>query len=127
MQPNFGSIVAKHRGTAGHLPPFFSIASGVVMDGGRRIEGYGGGTLGAAYDPFMVGCSEQGEVNVPALQAARRARTRPASAIAASCSTQLDRRAAPLDADRHREPWNRDVSQRPTTCCAIPRRGRRST
>src|SRR6478609_3847193 len=67
-QPNFGSVVAKHRGAKGALPPFFSIANGVVMDGGRRIEGYGGGTLSQAYDPFMIGCSEAGQVNVPALQ-----------------------------------------------------------
>ena len=68
VKPNFGSIVARQRGPAGALPPFFSIANGVVMDGGRRIEGYGGGTLGRAYDPFLVGCSDQGEVNLPALQ-----------------------------------------------------------
>jgi hypothetical protein len=67
-QPNFGSIIAKHRGGRGTLPPFFSIANGVVMDGGRRIEGYGGGVLSQAYDPFMIGCSEAGEVNVPALR-----------------------------------------------------------
>jgi hypothetical protein len=69
VQPNFGSIVAKFRGNqSGKLPPFFSIARGVVMDGGRRIEGYGGGTLSQAYDPFMVGCSETGEVELPALR-----------------------------------------------------------
>src|SRR6187549_2077108 len=32
VKPNFGSIVAKHRGHGGALPPFFSIANGVVMD-----------------------------------------------------------------------------------------------
>lgn len=68
VKPNFGSIVAKHRGHGGALPPFFSIANGVVMDGSRRIEGYGGGTLGASCDPFMVGCSHEGEINLPALQ-----------------------------------------------------------
>ncbi|MBP87908.1 MAG: hypothetical protein CMJ64_14490 [Planctomycetaceae bacterium] len=31
-QPNFGAIVAKHRGRRGNLPPFFSIASGIIMD-----------------------------------------------------------------------------------------------
>jgi uncharacterized protein (DUF1501 family) len=67
-QPNFGSIVAKHRGQHGTLPPFFSIARGVVMDGGRRIEGYGGGTLSGAYDPFMVGCTEASEVELPGLK-----------------------------------------------------------
>ena len=68
VEPNFGSIVARHRGQQGILPPFFSIANGVVMDGGRRIEGFGGGRLGAAYDPFLVGCSERGEANVDALK-----------------------------------------------------------
>jgi hypothetical protein len=67
-QPNFGSILAKHRGQHGSLPSFFSIAKGVVMDGGRRIEGYGGGTLSGAYDPFMVGCSHSGDVELPALR-----------------------------------------------------------
>ena len=38
------------------------------MDGVRRIEGYGGGTLGQAYDPFMMGCSELGQVELPALK-----------------------------------------------------------
>jgi uncharacterized protein (DUF1501 family) len=38
------------------------------MDGGRRIEGYGGGTLSQAHDPFMVGCSETGEVELPSLK-----------------------------------------------------------
>jgi hypothetical protein len=68
VQPNFGSIVAKHRGRTGTLPPFLSIARGTVMDGARRIEGYGGGTLGSPYDPFMVGCSELGEVEIPAIK-----------------------------------------------------------
>ena len=67
VKPNFGSIIARHRGFQGKLPPFFSIANGVVMDGGRRIEAYGGGEMGAVYDPFMVGASETGEVNIPAL------------------------------------------------------------
>ena len=68
VQPNFGSIVARHRGRQGALPPFVSIARGTVMDGARRIEGYGGGPLGQAYDPFMMGCSEKGHVELPALK-----------------------------------------------------------
>src|SRR5215471_18288039 len=67
VQPNFGSIIAKHRGGRGLLPPFISLARGVVMDSGRRIEGYGGGTLSQAYDPMLVGCSAEGEVEIPAL------------------------------------------------------------
>jgi uncharacterized protein (DUF1501 family) len=68
VQPNFGSIVAKHRGDQGILPPFFSITSGMLADSGRRIEGYGGGKLSQAYDPFLVGCSATGDVKLPALQ-----------------------------------------------------------
>jgi hypothetical protein len=68
VQPNFGSIVSRFRGHRGGLPPFVSIARGVVMDGARRVEGYGGGTLTQAYDPFMVGSSETGEVELPALK-----------------------------------------------------------
>lgn len=68
VQPNFGSIVAKHRGHKGNLPPFVSLARGIVMDGGRRIEGYGGGTLSQAYDPLLVGCSAESNVEIPALQ-----------------------------------------------------------
>jgi hypothetical protein len=68
VQPNFGSIVAKARGSHGTLPPFFSISSGMLADSGRKIEGYGGGTLSQSHDPFLVGCSQAGEVKFPALQ-----------------------------------------------------------
>ena len=67
VHPNFGSIVAKFRGNQGTLPPFFSITRGMLADSGRRIEGYGGGRLSSAYDPYMVGASETGEVELPAL------------------------------------------------------------
>lgn len=107
VKPNFGSIVAKHRGPSGALPPFFSIANGVVMDGSRRIDGYGGGTLGRAYDPFLVGCSDQGEANIPALQLlddvnpARISDRR-------QLSQQLDRISVARDLTG---PWNRTASQ----------------
>ena len=67
VKPNFGSIIAKHRGQVGKLPSFISIASGPLMDGVRIIEGYGGGTLGKTYDPFMLGASESGRVRIPGL------------------------------------------------------------
>lgn len=68
VQPNFGSVIAKHVAQqSGSLPAFFSIASGTLADAGRRIEGFGGGTLGGRFDPFMVGASESGVVSVPAL------------------------------------------------------------
>lgn len=68
VQPNFGSIVARHRGSNGALPPFFYIGRGIPRDLPRRIRGYGGGTMGPAYDPFLVRCSEQGKVDMPGLQ-----------------------------------------------------------
>ena len=68
VQPNFGSIVAKHRGSADALPPFFYVGRGIPRDLPRRIEGYGGGTLGKAYDPFLVSCSERGQVDIPTLK-----------------------------------------------------------
>ncbi len=68
IQPNFGAILARSRGPAGKLPPFVSLARGALMDSQTPIKGYGGGTLGARYDPMMIGCSESGEVNIPALQ-----------------------------------------------------------
>src|SRR5262249_24921558 len=65
--PNFGSIVARrHRG--GALPPFVSLARGPVGDGRGPLQGYGGGTWGQAYDPFMLSCTEAGEVDVPGLR-----------------------------------------------------------
>ena len=67
VQPNFGAILAKHRG-GGDLPPFFYIGRGIPRDLPRRISGYGGGTLGVAYDPFLVQCSGEGEVNLPTLK-----------------------------------------------------------
>lgn len=68
VQPNFGAIVAKHRGQQHALPPFFYVGRGIPRDLPRRIEGYGGGTLGKAYDPFLVHCSERGEVSIPTLR-----------------------------------------------------------
>ena len=107
VKPNFGSIVARQRGQAGALPPFFSIANGVVMDGGRRIEGYGGGTLGRAYDPFLVGCSDHGEVNLPALQLLED--VNPARIVdRRQLSQQLDRISAARDLVG---PWNRTAAR----------------
>ena len=68
VQPNFGSIVARHRGQTGSLPPFFYVGKGIPRDLPRRIEGYGGGTLGKAWDPFLVSCSDRGEVSIPTLK-----------------------------------------------------------
>ena len=67
IQPTFGAIVSKHRGHVGMLPPFISLANGKLTAGGEYIKGDGGGTLSRAYDPFMVGCSQRGTVDIPAL------------------------------------------------------------
>lgn len=68
IKPNFGSIVARHRSERGGLPQFVSLANGMLQDSTTKIAGYGGATLGKSYDPFMVGCSERGEVDMPALK-----------------------------------------------------------
>ena len=68
VKPNFGSIVSKHRGSDGSLPPFFYIGRGIPRDLPRRIKGYGGGVLGPAYDPFLVFCSDAGKVDMPTLK-----------------------------------------------------------
>lgn len=65
--PNFGSIVARHHGDAA-LPPFISMSRGPVADGRAPMDGYGGGRWGKGYDPFLVSCSEDGDVTVPALK-----------------------------------------------------------
>jgi uncharacterized protein (DUF1501 family) len=67
-QPNFGSVIARQRGRTARLPGFVSLARGMLADASRRIEGYGGGTLGRVYDPLLVGCSDSGEVSIPALE-----------------------------------------------------------
>lgn len=68
VRPNFGSIIARHRGHRGSLPPFVAVGRGIPRDVVRRMDGYGGGTLGRTFDPFMVSCSDRGEVEIPALQ-----------------------------------------------------------
>jgi len=65
--PNFGSILARHRGT-GKLPGFISLARGPVGDGVGPIFGHGGGTWGKTHDPFMISCSETGQVDIPDLK-----------------------------------------------------------
>ncbi len=68
VQPNFGSIIAKHRGHHGSLPPFVMVGTGIPRDVVRKVDGYGGGTLGKLWDPFPVSCSDTGQVSIPALQ-----------------------------------------------------------
>ena len=68
VKPNFGAIVAKHRGQQGALPPFVYVGRGIPQDSSRRIEGYGGGTLGTAFNPFLVNCAADGSINLPSLE-----------------------------------------------------------
>src|SRR5207247_1445681 len=68
LKPNFGSILAKQRSQARTLPPFISIARGMLGDATPLLlQGYGGGSLSKSYDPVLVGCGERGEVEIPSL------------------------------------------------------------
>lgn len=67
LHPNFGSIVARHKG-AGALPPFMMLGRGIPKDVVRPIAGSGGGDWGKAYDPFLLNCTETGDVEIPSLQ-----------------------------------------------------------
>jgi uncharacterized protein (DUF1501 family) len=67
LVPNFGSIVARHRG-AKELPAFISIGRGHPRDVVGPLRGFGGGNWGRNYDPFLVGCSEKGETDIPELK-----------------------------------------------------------
>ena len=67
VRPNFGSIVAKHRGSQGNMPPFVSVGRGIPRDIVRIVDGFGGGSLGQGYDPFFVNCTAQGQAELPAL------------------------------------------------------------
>ena len=65
--PHFGSILARHRGSAG-LPGFISLARGPIGDGVGPVFGYGGGKWGKGHVPFRVSCSAQGDVSIQALE-----------------------------------------------------------
>ena len=67
--PNFGSIVARQK-RHNALPPFISLARGPIGDGVGPIQGSGGGTWGRGHDPFLIGCSEKGLLEIPSLKLA---------------------------------------------------------
>lgn len=69
VAPNYGSIVAKHSAarTLG-LPPFISVGRGNPRDVVGVMKGYGGGSWGKIYDPFLVNCSDGGDVDIPSLK-----------------------------------------------------------
>ena len=66
-QPNFGSIVARHRGV-GELPGFISLGRNHPGDGNGISFGYGGGKWGKLYDPFLVSCADSGKVSLPGME-----------------------------------------------------------
>ena len=67
--PNFGSIVARQRGHD-RLPRFISLSRGPIGDGVGPVQGYGGGTWGKGHDPFLIGCTEKGDLEIPSLKLA---------------------------------------------------------
>src|SRR5439155_4744282 len=87
-RPALGAVVAKARGLAsggrkppvsehnrgltpparqGNLHPFF-VVGGKLHQGKKAIAGEGGGTLGAAFDPFRLEYDPASGTKVPALQ-----------------------------------------------------------
>ncbi len=70
-QPNFGSIVARHRGIDRQLPPFISIVPPKGPGHGAFLltqPGRGGGDWGAPYDPFMASCAAAGDTELRGLK-----------------------------------------------------------
>ena len=65
--PNFGSVVARHRGGK-DLPPFIAIGRGNPRDVVGPMKGFGGGNWGRNFDPLLVGCTDTGETDIPALK-----------------------------------------------------------
>ena len=69
-QPNFGSILARHRG-GGTLPPFISLVPPKGPGHSAYLltqKGLGGGRLGGTHDPFLVSCSAAGQAKLPGLK-----------------------------------------------------------
>jgi hypothetical protein len=72
MPPNFGSIVARHRGME-RLPPFMSIWPPGSTNAAQAFNssGYGAGAWGPAYDPFLLFCSADGQTSLAGLNLLR--------------------------------------------------------
>ena len=66
--PNFGSVIQRARGGHGNLPPFVAVTQGKLQTAAGVLQGFGGGRWGQAYDPFPVGCSDRGAVDLPTLK-----------------------------------------------------------
>ena len=67
IHPAFGSIVSRHHGETS-LPSFLMLGRGIPRDVVRPSKGYGGGEWGKSYDPFLISCNGEGNVNIPALK-----------------------------------------------------------
>jgi uncharacterized protein (DUF1501 family) len=118
--PNFGSIVARHRRT-GELPAFISLANGPIGDGVGPIQGSGGGIWGQAHNPFLIGCSDAGELNIPSLRLAE-GLTPARMADRRAVSQELDRarRAADIHADSGAERSWADLHQKAYALLSSP-------
>lgn len=66
-RPALGSIVAKASRTRSGLHPFL-VVGGKLHQGKKSIIGEGGGSLGAAYDPFRLQYDPAAGTKIPALQ-----------------------------------------------------------
>ncbi len=71
------------------------MSRGPVADGRAPMDGYGGGVWGRGYDPFLLSCSEDGEVTVPAAQTARWPDARAVVGSAEGLVAELDQKQPP--------------------------------
>ena len=111
IEPHFGSILARHQGYA-QLPPFISIGRGSPRDVVGQVKGYGGGKWGRAYDPFMIRCSEFGEVDVPSLDLIKGlTRNRLSNRQTLLFSATLDGDIAKLTRDYQSDPIRHEVGE----------------
>ena len=71
-EPNFGSIISQASTRTG-LPPFISVAPRTNLSHGFpciSVPGFDAGRLGAAYNPFIVRCASDADVEIPSLKLA---------------------------------------------------------
>lgn len=123
-QPNFGAVLARGRPYAGKLPPFVSLANGVLMDSTTPIRGYGGGRWGARYDPSWSAAPPRGTCASPRCRFSTTS-TPPASRTVSTFSPRSTARPAWWTAPAF-SPGTGSFNRR-TTCCSNRPRARRST
>lgn len=110
-EPNFGSIVTRHKKSA-TLPSFVSVAPTTTLGHGfdsTRNPGFGGGRLGAAANPFIVHCDSYGKVKMPSLQLLA-GMTPERFADRRLLLTQLDDMQRSRDAASAGEQWNKQTA-----------------